>query len=376
MDFLIQNGLVYDPGEHSMQRRSLALAAGKIARPDAAAAYGQTVDASGCIVTPGLIDYHVHFFGCECGVVPESNTFCCGITTAVDGGSAGASLYPLFRSTRLIVSHVRILAQLLVASGGQMTFRYPENLDPVCFDEAKIVELFRQYPDELVGLKTRISRGIIPNEGLAEASLRRTVEIAEKAGTRVIVHVTDCTIPLDRLAGILRPGDVICHIYHGKGENTCLKPDGRIWEGLWAARERGVIFDACNGRNNYDLAVCRSAMAQGFVPQIISSDVSFPNSFVHPLHSLPRIMSKYLDFGMALEDILDCATITPARLIGRAELGSLADGTTADVTVWKLKNKAVRHRDVNGHSFEGTQVLVPQMVFKDGACVYCQADFT
>lgn len=78
MDFLIQNGLVYDPGEHSMRRRSLALAAGKIARPDAAAAYGQTVDASGCIVTPGLIDYHVHFLDVSAELSQRAIRFAAG----------------------------------------------------------------------------------------------------------------------------------------------------------------------------------------------------------------------------------------------------------------------------------------------------------
>ncbi len=376
MDFLIKNGTVYDPALGRMEQRDLALADGKIARPDPGRTYRQIVDAKGCIVTTGLIDYHVHYFyrGTENGVNPDANAFCSGITTAVDGGSCGAGSYELYRRSVMAMSDVRILNYLLVASGGQATDQYPENLDPALFDEQKILRLFREYPDNLVALKTRMSQGIVP-AGQAEASLRRTVELAEKAGTRVVVHVTAPILPLDQIAEMLRPGDVICHIYQNRGQYSCLGQDGQVLEGLWAARERGVLFDASNGRSNYDLEVCRRAVSQGFAPDVISSDVNTSSYFLQPLHSLPRILSKYLDFGMGLGQVLDAATITPARLIGRPELGSLAEGTEADVCILRLKQKAVPYEDINQNRFEGSQVLVPMMTFKGGKCMFCQADF-
>jgi len=376
LDFLIKNGTVYDPALGRMEQRDLALADGKIARPDPGRTYRQIVDAKGCIVTTGLIDYHVHYFyrGTENGVNPDANAFCSGITTAVDGGSCGAGSYELYRRSVMAMSDVRILNYLLVASGGQATDQYPENLDPALFDEQKILRLFREYPDNLVALKTRMSQGIVP-AGQAEASLRRTVELAEKAGTRVVVHVTAPILPLDQIAEMLRPGDVICHIYQNRGQYSCLGQDGQVLEGLWAARERGVLFDASNGRSNYDLEVCRRAVSQGFAPDVISSDVNTSSYFLQPLHSLPRILSKYLDFGMGLGQVLDAATITPARLIGRPELGSLAEGTEADVCILRLKQKAVPYEDINQNRFEGSQVLVPMMTFKGGKCMFCQADF-
>lgn len=376
MDFLIRNGSVYDPALGRTERRDIALVDGKIARPDPDHAYRQTVDAEGCIVTTGLIDYHVHYFnhGTENGVNPDANAFCSGITTAVDGGSCGAGSYELYRRSVMAASDVRILNYLLVASGGQATDQYPENLDPALFDEQKILRLFREYPENLVALKTRMSEGIISEE-LAEASLRRTVELAEKIGTRVVVHVTAPILPLDKIAAMLRPGDVICHIYQDRGRYSCLDENGRVLEGLLAARQRGVLFDASNGRSNYDLAVCRRAVEQGFVPDVISSDVNTSSFFLQPLHSLPRILSKYLDFGMSLEQVLNAATITPARLIGQPELGSLAEGTEADVCILRLKEKALPYEDINGNRFEGSQVLVPMMTFKGGKCMFCQADF-
>ena len=377
MDFLIKNGTLYEPEVHQLVSKDIAFVDGKIAVPRAEHFYHQVIDAKGCIVTPGLIDFHVHYWGVECGVSPDASSFCNGITTAVDAGSTGCSTFPVFYRTDIVNSRVRILSDLLVASGGQTTWKYNENIDPELYDENEIAKLFERYSGLLVGLKARLSKYVI-RESDAEDAVLRMVMLAEKVKTRLILHVTDCAMPLDKLSSMLRRGDVICHIYQNLGsrDRTCLDANGRVLEGLWAARERGIIFDASHGKGNYDLEVCRSAVEQGFVPDIISSDNNANGSFIQPLHSLPRILSKYLDFGMKLEDILDCATITPARLIGHPQLGTLKEGTPADAAIFRLKEKKIRHMDINGNVMEGRHVLVPQMTFKDGRCMYCQTDFT
>jgi dihydroorotase len=369
MDFLIKNGTIYDPAQHKTWKGDIALVDGKLAAPSENHQYRQVIDAEGCIVTSGLIDYHVHYMrgASEGGVQADVVSFCSGITTVVDGGTAGTGMYEHIYRTIVANSQVRFLNLLLAASGGQSNNQYPENLDPALMDEKKIVEFFKKYPNNLVGLKTRISHGIIEADKV-EASVRRTVEIAEKAGTRVVVHVTDCPVGLDQLASWLRPGDVICHIYQGK-DHTCIGEDGKVLAGLLEARARGVLFDACNGRSNFDLEVCQASIKQGFVPDVISSDINSSSCFLQPLHSLPRILSKFVDFGMDWMDVLDCATKKPAELIGMPELASMAEGTTADVVILKHKEKEMQY------TFTGHQVFVPQMTFKDGECVYCQADF-
>ncbi len=376
MDFLIKNGLIYDPFSHKARQGDIALVEGKISAPLSNHSYRQVIDATDCIVTAGLIDYHVHYMrgASEGGVQADAVSFCSGVTTAVDGGTAGTGLYEHAYRTIVSNAQVRFLNYLLAASGGQSNNQYPENLDPALMDEKKILDLFRQYPENLVGLKTRISHGIIEAD-MAVKSVKRTVEIAEKAGTRVIVHVTDCSLPLDELTELLRPGDVICHIYQGKDHN-CLDEEGKVLSGLWKAKERGVLFDASNGKNNFDLGVCKAAISQGFLPDVISSDINSSSCFLHPLHSLPRILSKFIDFGMDWKDVLDCATAKPAELIGMPELASMEEGTVGDVVILKQKEKPVYHTDLAGHEFVGKQVLVPQMTFKAGECVYCQADFT
>lgn len=377
MDFLIKNGTLYDPPAHKMQQGDLAIIEGKIAQPLSGYNYRQIIDASGCLVTPGLIDFHVHYFwgATSAGVHPDANSFCNGVTTVVDGGSSGAENYECYRRTVMCNSQVDIFNHLLIASGGQITDRYPENMEASRFDEDAILRLFETYGENLKGIKLRLSKSILGREEALRA-VSRAKEISGRIGVPLIIHVTDSPLPLEELASLLDRHDVICHIYHGAGENTCLDENGQVWKGLFAARERGVLFDSCNGWKNFDLHVAQTAIEQGFKPDIISSDLNASSNFLQPLHSLPRVMSKFLDFGMSLEQVLDAAILAPAKHIQEEELASLAFGTKADICILKRKEKSVSYTDFNQNTFQGAQVLVPMMTFKNGCCVYCQTDFT
>ncbi|MGL5435631.1 MAG: metallo-dependent hydrolase [Lachnospiraceae bacterium] len=373
--YVIKGGTLYNPRKQKLYRGDLVLENGVIINGTPTDPY-QVIDAAGCIVTTGLIDYHVHYFnyGTENGVNPDAASFPSGVTTAVDGGSCGVANYELYRKSIMSYSEVRILNALLVASGGQITDQYPERIEEEYMDKERIRSFFSRYSDNLVGLKTRLSVGIV-EPGKAEQSLAATVELAQELGCPVIVHITNPAFSLEQLAGYLRAGDVICHVYQGKGRETILNTDGSIRAGIIKARERGVLFDACNGRNNYDLAVCQKALMQGFVPDIISSDMNTCGFYMEPLHSLPRVMSKYLDMGMTLPQVLDAATINPAKLINQEELADLEAGTTADIMIFRMKHKEIKYSDMAGNEFTGTQIIVPQMTIKDGKIMFCQADF-
>ena len=146
-------------------------------------------------------------------------------------------------------------------------------------------------------------------------------------------------------------------------------------EEIRRARSRGVLFDACNGRGNFLFRVAEPAIRAGFLPDVISSDNTVYGNYRHPLISLPRILSKYLMLGMSLEDVLDCATLVPARWLYREELATLEAGTCADIAVWKLKEGDYTFRDVSGEQRTGHQMLTPQMTIRDGEIVYAQSDF-
>lgn len=375
VDFIVKNGSIYDPEHQSWKKGDLIIENGVIAS-EAGSSRHYIIDADQCIVTTGLIDYHVHYFnhGTDNGVNPDAASFPSAVTTAVDAGSTGVSNYQLYRKSVMAYSDVRILNMLLVGSGGQISDQYPENIKACNIDRERIKKLFKENPDNLVGLKTRMSAGIIDPRD-AEESLLCTIGLAGEIGCNVAVHVTDPVISLERICEILRPGDIICHVFQGKGQENILNRDGTVHKYIQKAARRGILFDASNGCSNYDLEICRNAVKQGFLPDVISSDINTKGFYLQPLHSLPRVMSKYLDMGMKLEKVLDAVTRKPAELINRKELASLRPGSAADICVLKIIDKQVPYSDSNGHTFTGNQVIVPQCTIKGGKMMYCQADF-
>lgn len=376
MNFLIKNGTLYDPLRKTRMIGDIAVVNGLIQMPSETLEYRQVIDASGCMVTPGLIDFHVHYFDgiTSAGVSPDATSFCTGVTTVVDGGSSGAQTYEFYRKTVMAYAHVEIYNNLLVASGGQLTDAYVENMDADKFEEEKMIHLFHKYGDNLKGLKMRLSRKILSYEH-AVSAVQRAKQIAERIGTFLVIHITDCPIPLPELVMMLDKKDIICHIYQNRGINTCLDSNGNVWKELLAAKKRGVLFDGSNGWKNYDLAIAQKAIRQNLMPDIISTDMNSSSAFLQPLHSLPRILSKYLSMGMSLEEVLDCVMTTPARLIDRNDLATLEIGTVADLCIFRIKKQFNTYMDCDGNIYNGDQILVPQMVFKSGQCMFCQADF-
>lgn len=375
MDALIlKGGEVYDPLTKERKKRDLGVRDGILVPPESIPhnqAY--TVNGEGCLVVPGLIDYHVHLYtGCDGGVPADLLCPPSGVTTAVDGGTCGVSTFGTFKWKDADPSVTRVLGFLHVASSGLASAVMPENMNPDYFEKEKILELFRQYPGILKGLKFRISRNIVGPTGLTREPLIKALEIAQEAGCPLVVHVNDPVIPMEELAEMLRPGDVFCHMYQGHGD-TILDTSGYIKPGILRARKRGVLFDASNGRGNFDFNVACPAMDQGFWPDIISSDISPISLFRQPAVSLPWLMAKYLAFGMDLWQVLDRVTLHPARQLGLEELGTLAEGTVADLTVLRIQEQKVRFYDWKGQSISGSQVIVPQMTVKGGRIVYCQA---
>ena len=218
MDAVIRGGRVIDPAAGIDEIRDIWICDGRIVEPDGSPA--REIDASGCIVTPGLIDYHAHVFhpGSALSVPPEL-LLRQGTTTVVDAGSAGCENYEDFERNVMESSGIRILSFLNVSSFG---LAGTENYDPTATDIEGIARTIEKYPDQIQGLKIRLSRGIVPAEHAA-AWLRACVALAdileEQLGKklRVCVHTTDSPISAAEIAGLLRPGDIFCHCYQGVG---------------------------------------------------------------------------------------------------------------------------------------------------------------
>ena len=385
VDYIIRNGRVIDPSTGSDEVRDLYIKGMHVVDP-----HGETaecnpdfvIDASGKIVTPGLIDFHTHLFheGSSICIHPDM-MIAQGTTSAVDAGSAGTSTYEAFYKSVIAQSLVRVKGFLTVYGGGQLDPKLCEDFNPELFNVDKMERVIEANRDNILGLKIRLSRGVVPDETGADylrAVVKLADELNERLGTslRVCVHTTNSPVTAGELADCLRPGDIFCHCFQGAG-NPITSEDGSVDPLVMKARERGVLFDAANGKGNFGLKAARRALNAGFLPDIISSDLTVDNFNMPPYaKNLPLIISKYLALGLDLMTILKAVTETPARLMGmEGKIGTLKEGALADIAVFDLKDRQYIQKDFCDDEIVCSQILVPQLTMLAGEIQYCQSDF-
>lgn len=375
LDFVIKNGHVVDPSQGIDQVMDIAILDDKIvALPDAYTAV-RTIDAEGCYVTPGLIDCHAHVYRRGSGVcVNPEYMLATGVTACMDAGSAGSANFEAFYTDTVIPSQVKIKSYLNMYGSGQADTNIVEKFDIPEYKPKDIRRIVNKYRDNILGLKIRQSEGVAVN---LEA-FDYTVKLAGELGVGVCVHVSKPLNPIPEIANRLRKDDIFCHCYMDVGQDNIFDKDtGRIKECILEARARGVLFDAANGKMNFNIKCCQKALEQGFTPDFIGTDWTKDKYNCSPYaKSLTFVMAKYLQLGMSLSDVLKCVTVNPARLMGlEGQIGTLAPGACADVAIFKLADKRVRHLDFDSNEFFTDKLLVPQMVFSDGEPAFCQADF-
>lgn len=368
VDILIKNGRVIDP-ENGVDRIETVAVKGRRVVPYTSYMGAKTViDATGCLVTPGLIDFHAHIFnrGTDSGANPDLAMIPYGVTTVVDAGSSGVSTYRSFLE-RLNSYYIKTKFFIHVSPTGQVTHQYPESLYPEKWNIDKFEEAFEVGKDKILGFKMRVSKNVVGTEGIKP--LYAALELATRFQKKLVVHVTDPPVLQSEIANALRPGDVFCHVFHNKGNN--ILDGGHVYKDIWKAKERGVIFDCCHGSANFSFDIAEIAMKQGFNPDVISTDLNTVTWCKSPLYNLTSVMSKFLYLGMELKDIIACVTSTPARLIHMdGELGTLTSNSCADIAIMKIVDKEVTFIDTLGEKRNGTQFFVPLVTILDGAIVY------
>ncbi|WP_375584921.1 amidohydrolase/deacetylase family metallohydrolase [Cyclobacterium xiamenense] len=373
-DLLIQNAYLVDARNARRDTLDVGIANGKIAQvaPSIDASRAEKViDASGLILSPGLIDTHTHVFvGSKArtfadgfsSVSPDDFSFRSGVTTVVDAGTSGWRNFETFKKNVIDASQTRVLAFLNIAGSGMSGNPSQENLEDM--DAEMAVEMIQRYPDHLVGIK------IGHYTGAEWLPFDRAILAAETAKKPLLV---ECHLPQYTLAeqlGKMRPGDILTHSFEEIDERMPIVDEqGRLRPFVQAAYERGIIFDVGHGGAGFWFSQAIPALRQGLAPHTFGTDLH-RFSMNAGMKNILNVMSKFIAMGMETEEVIKRASWQAAQAIQRPDLGHLSEGAVADLTLLKLHEGKFGFVDAAGNRIAGKQKLEAELTMKGGKVVY------
>ena len=369
-DIIIKGGEVLDPSQNLRTKLDIGIKNALIVAlapdfpPDRGA---QTIDARGKLVTPGLVDLHAHVFpqGSAIGLPVDELVPYMGATTYVSAGDAGANNFSAFKHYVIAQARSRIFGFVHISSIGLAGFPVGEciNIDYCNIDLA--AKTLAENRDVLLGTKVRQSADIVGSNGFEP--LKRAIAAAERSGTkgRVMCHIGNVPGKLGELLDLLRPGDILAHVYSGAGNN--IVQNGKVLPEALEAKKRGVIMEVAHGGGSFDYTVAEPAIAQGLPPDCISSDIHGYSANTPGKPFLPWVMSKFWNMGFTLEQVVALATINPAKVIGKVEkLGTLQVGAPADVSIFEIVEGPVKFVDTRNNFRDGNKYLKPVQTIRAG----------
>ena len=377
-DLLLQGGEVIDPAQQLQTRRDVAFSGGKVvALADSidASQAAETVDCSGLLVAPGMIDLHVHVYWgvSHYGIWPDDHCVAKGVTTAVDAGSAGADTFPGFRKFIIDASATRLFAHLNISAQGMLDADVGELMDIRFARVDRALQTIEANRDVILGVKVRLTRNALVSEAAGIRPLHLAREAADAAGLPIMVHPQDAwTDSIDDILKVMGKGDILTHCFHN---HACgiFDEHGKIRDSVHAAMERGVIFDVGHGAGSFSWEVVENALEQGIQPTTISSDLHIYN-VNGPVFDLATTATKFLHLGMSLPDTIAKVTTIPAEVIHMpGEIGTLAPGAWGDAVVFRLESGQFPLVDSLGVQRTGRQRLVPVTTVRAGKIYHAPA---
>jgi dihydroorotase len=377
-DLVIKGGDVLDPSQSLRGKRDVGIRWGVIEAVEAdipAGRASRTIDASGKLVTPGLVDLHCHVYpyGSAIGIPADELVERQCTTTVVSAGDAGVNNLAALRRFIVAQTRSRMYAFLHIANNGLSAFPVAElyNIDNAQVEACAMA--LAENPDFLIGVKVRMSENVIFKHGIEP--LKRAIQACEMCGwpAKMMVHIggVETTELMSNILDMLRPGDVLTHAYSGApnmaGAFTNIVKDGKLLPAALVAKQRGVIFDVGHGGGSFDFTVAELAIPQGCPPDTISSDIHVFSGNSPGMPYLPWVMSKFLTLGYTLEQVVTMATINPARIINRApKIGTLQIGAPGDVAIMELVEGPVSFLDTRNNKRDGNAFLKPVQTVING----------
>jgi dihydroorotase len=378
-DLLIRGGDVLDPSQKLRGVRDIGIRMGVIEALESSIAperANRVLDAKGRLVVPGLIDLHSHVYpyGSAIGIPADELVLHQGTTTAVSAGDAGANNFAAFRRSIVGASRTRLYAFMHIANIGLAGFPVPElyNIDYARVEDA--ARAVAENADLAIGIKVRMSENVIAKHGLEP--LKRAIRACEMSGVpgaKVMCHIggVETAQLMSQILDLLRPNDILTHCYSGapnlSNQFTNIVQDGKLLPAALAAKRRGVVFDVGHGGGSFDYTVAEAAIAGGAAPDTISSDIHVFSGNTPGMPYLTWVMSKFLNMGFTLEQVITMATANPARVIGKMpKLGTLSVGAPADVTLLDLVEGPVEFVDTRNNKRQGKAHIKPAQAVAAG----------
>lgn len=360
-DLVIKGGRVLDPSQNLDRIVDVGVLAGKVAALEEnlpTSSTPATIDATGMVVTPGLVDIHAHP---RPGELSAEQCLAGGVTTVVDGGSRGADgIQDLVDVSIAAPNRVRVLinvSRLGNQSDGEL-LRF-ETVDPTA-----AVAAVQTHRDVIVGVKARLSRPLAGDHDLD--GIRAAHQISKPFAIPLMVHIGDTRSPLPDILELLAPGDIVTHMY-APAPNGILDGNGRILEQVRDARSRGILFDVGNGRNGHiTWDVAERALEQDFLPDTISSDLNGAG-LTDQVFDFPNVLSKFIMLGLGVDQVIARGTFQAANAIPDLKgLGTLQKGAVADIAVLELQEGDFEFVDNQHTPRTGHQKLVARHVIVAG----------
>jgi len=362
-DLLLKGGHVIDPQNHVDGPMDVAIKGNQIVAvaPDIPPSpTGKVIPVDGLYVTPGLIDLHVHVYGYSGWLFPDEQTLSNGVTTVVDAGGAGWKSFEDFKDRIIDPSKTRVLAFLNIVGAGMVEHAEQDvtEMEPV-----PAAEMIRTYPDLLVGVKTAHFGGP------GWEAVDRAVQAGELSQTPAMVDFWPQPTRRyeDLLLRHLRPADMHTHVF--ASHIPLLDERGFVQDYAWEARRRGVLFDVGHGSISLCFRHAVPAVKQGFLPDSISTDLHRRSALL-PHATMMTTLSKFLNLGLPLSEVILRATVNPARQIHRPELGTLSVGAAADVAVLEVLEGRFGFVDGSRAKMQGKQRLQCVLTLRNGEVVW------
>ena len=324
----------------------------------------KVVDAKEDYVVPALVDLHTHVYhlGTSLGVNADEVAKHSGVGVFVDAGSAGAGNFAGFREYVIRRSNSRIYSFLNIGFGGIPFFGIQKDSQAGEIPDLRVADAeacgncVRANREHIVGIKVRLSK--MANGALGVQPLVVAKRCAKSLGLPVMAHFGKPPPSVREVVNLLEKGDVLTHTFRPEPNSILGEPGTGVLEELKEAKKRGVVIDVGHGMGGISFDVAKAALADGFEPDTISTDIH-SLSLPSPVHDLETTMSKFLNLGMQMSKVIKAVTYTPAKAIGKLEHGTVSPSAAANLVMLRVSKSKVVMKDATGKRMTFGKVIRP-----------------